>query len=201
MKDVENLACDDPNLVRSACDGDSEAFTRLIQCNRDKLFASLCRFLNSPNDAEEALQEAFVRAFTRIESFKRKSKFSTWLYRIAFNTAITNRQSRRRSVSIYGDEQQYAFDLEDPHFDDAEESMIREEQKQLVHTALERLSDDHRAILILREMDDLAYEDIADVLDIPINTVRSRLSRARERMKEVVVELQQMVASSSAELA
>ncbi|MFU7558937.1 RNA polymerase sigma factor [Stieleria sp. JC731] len=195
MSKIEDLECDDPSLVESACDGNSEAFTRLVQCNRDKLFASLCRFLDSPNDAEEALQEAFVRAFTRIESFKRNSKFSTWLYRIAFNTAITNRQSRRRAVSIYGDDQQYSFDFEDTHAGSADESMIREEQKQLVHSALDRLNHDHRAILILREMDELAYEDIASVLNIPINTVRSRLSRARERMREAVEELQQFVAT------
>ncbi|MCD0461615.1 RNA polymerase sigma factor [Roseiconus lacunae] len=194
MNDVEQLGCDDPSLVERACDGNSLAFTRLIQCNRDKLFASLCRFLDSPVDAEEALQEAFVRAFTRIESFKRNSKFSTWLYRIALNTAITNRQKNRRAISIHGRDQQYLYDFEDSRYESAESMIIREEQKQLVHAALDRLNDDHRAILILREMDDLAYEEIASVLGIPINTVRSRLSRARDRMREVVEELQQYVA-------
>lgn len=184
----QETPCDDPALVEDACQGNQSAFARLVECNQEKLFASMFKFLGCRTDAEEAVQEAFIRAFTRIDSFKRESKFSTWLYRIAFNTAVRDRQRQRRAISLDEFPGLQGSGGDAPA---ADERILRHEEIQSVHQALEQLSDDHRAILVLREMDDLAYQEIAEVLDISVGTVRSRLARARGRLREVIEALHQ----------
>ncbi len=184
--------CDSEELIDEACQGSELAFRRLVECNQDKLFAAMMRMLGCREDAEEAVQEAFIRAFTRIEDFNRQSKFSTWLYRIAFNSAISESRKRRPRISL----DQRLEDFGGEAVDDAESvdaPMLRAEQIQIVHQALDELSEDHRAILVLREMDDLAYEEISDVLRISVGTVRSRLSRARGQLRDVIEAIQRKV--------
>lgn len=193
MTDINDLSCDDKELIDEAREGNQSAFVRLVECNQDQLFASINRFLRSHSDAEEAVQEAFIRAFARLDSFDGNSKFSTWLYRIAFNAAITSRRKKRAQFSL---DQQYddeGFEVCDSRENDASAGLLREERVQLVHEALDRLNDDHRAILVLRELDDLAYTEIASALGVSLGTVRSRLVRARDRLREAVVALQHCV--------
>jgi RNA polymerase sigma-70 factor (ECF subfamily) len=177
-------------IVAEACDGSHQAFRRLVESNQDKLFASMLRFLGCHAEAEEAVQEAFVRAFLRIDNFNRESEFSTWLYRIAFNAAITDRRKKRPKISLDQRRQDHGLDVADDDASDACDAMIRREQSEMVHRALNELSDDHRAILVLREMDDMAYEEIAKLQGISLGTVRSRLARARGKMKEAITVIQ-----------
>jgi len=186
--------CDDKKLIDEALDGSEQAFRRLVECNQDKLFAAMFRMLGCHYDAEEAVQEAFVRAFLRLDSFDQRCKFSTWLYRIAFNSAITDKRRKRPQISLDQQLEDYGHEAVDGDAVDAADMMVREEHVQLVHEALDNLSDDHRAILVLREFDDLAYEEIGEVLNISAGTVRSRLSRARNRLREAVEEIQLTVA-------
>ncbi len=189
-----NETCDDPKLVEKAQHGNRRAFTRLVECNQEKLFASMMKFLRCREEAEEAVQETFIRAFLRIDTFNADAKFSTWLHRIAFNSAISGRRKKRPTISIdqrnedFGDE---AIDSSDP----SDAKMLRDEQITLVHDALDTLSHDHRAILVLRELDDLAYDEIANILDISTGTVRSRLSRARTQLRDAIELIQAAVRS------
>jgi RNA polymerase sigma-70 factor (ECF subfamily) len=185
----DDTPCDSAELIVKACEGNPYAFRRLVECNQDRLFASLNRFLGCHADAEEAVQEAFIRAFTRIDSFNHNSLFSTWLYRIGFNAAVSQRRKRRSTTSI---DQQIEHGREpiDVNADDASEHLLRQERIALIHAALDELSDDHRAILVLREMDEMAYEEISNVLNISVGTVRSRLSRARVCLREAVEAIQ-----------
>ncbi|MDV6030201.1 MAG: sigma-70 family RNA polymerase sigma factor [Phycisphaera sp. RhM] len=182
--------CDDDALIDEARQGSELAFRRLVECNQDKLFAAMIRLLGCREDAEEAVQEAFTRAFLRIEDFNRQSKFSTWLYRIAFNTAISEARKKRPKVSL---DQQFADTGSETIDEDArpvDALMLRDEQIRVVHQALDALSEEHRAILVLRELDDLAYREISDILGISVGTVRSRLNRARGRLREVIEAIQ-----------
>lgn len=185
--------CDDRKLIAAARQGDQRAFTRLVECNQDRLFAAMGGFLGHHADAQDAVQEAFVRAFQRIDTFNHDSKFSTWLYRIAFNAAVSNKRKRRPTASL--DQRHDEFGLEtvddsDGHVSDA---LIGAEERRLLYQALDALSDDHRAILVLRELDDLAYEEIASILGIKVGTVRSRLARARSRLRDAADSLAESV--------
>lgn len=176
-------------LIDRALKGDRSAFTRLVVANQDRLFASMLQVTGSPDEAEEVVQEAFIRAFLKLDTFQRNSQFFTWLYRIAFNSALTRRRRKRARVSL--DQYREANGLEVTADGGAvDEPMMQRERVAMVRTALSQLSDDHRSILVLREMDECSYEEIAEVLEISIGTVRSRLSRARNQLKVVLEAMQ-----------
>ena len=132
--------------------------------------------------AEDVVQEAFVLALTRLESFRGHSSFFTWLYRIAFNTAISHQRRKRPVVSVQRDLPDQGSTLSDQGTMPGDR-LDQQERAAILMAALERLSQEHRAILVLREMEGLCYEEIADILDLPIGTVRSRLHRARSQLR------------------
>lgn len=123
-----------------------------------------------------------MAAYRRLETFQGKSSFYTWLYRIAFNAAITIERKRRPNVSLDAQFDDHSLDVPDdgrPPSDD----VTRSENVRYFYQALDRLTTEHRRILVLREIDDLSYEEIAEALEMPIGTVRSRLHRARMQLK------------------
>lgn len=143
----------------------------------------------STEEAEDVVQDAFVRAFLKLDTFQNHSQFFTWLYRIAFNSALSRMRKRRGMTSI--DQAREAIGQEPVDDTEAPDSqMLRDEQIASVRVALLKLSDDHRTILVLREMEEHAYEQIAEVLQISIGTVRSRLSRARAQLRLTLEEMQ-----------
>lgn len=180
---------EETQLIDRALRGDRAAFTKLVELNQDRLFASMIQITGSPDEAEEVVQEAFIRAFMKLDTFQRNSQFFTWLYRIAFNSALTRRRRKRARVSLdqwrenNGAEVTYQGDGVD-------EPMLQQERVEMVREALRALTDDHRVILVLREMDEYSYEAIAEILEISIGTVRSRLSRARAQLKQVLEAMQ-----------
>lgn len=163
--------------------GESAAFSPLVRRYQDRLFTALVHIASSRDEAEDVAQEAFIQAYLKLASFERQSSFYTWLYRIAFNTAISRRRRKRVETSIeqskdaVGDEP--ADQGERPH-----DRMLREERAELIRRALGKLSEEHRAILVLREMEGCDYEEISQILSLPVGTVRSRLHRARLQLKE-----------------
>ncbi|MFK8112661.1 MAG: RNA polymerase sigma factor [Rubripirellula sp.] len=169
-------------LIDQALQGDRDAFTRLVQLNQDRLFASMIQVTGSPDEAEEVVQEAFIRAFIKLDTFQRNSQFFTWLYRIAFNSALTRRRRKRARVSLDHCRENNGLEVTDPG-DGVDEPILRRERVSMVREAMQALTDEHRSILVLREMQEHSYEDIAEILEISIGTVRSRLSRARGQLK------------------
>ncbi|MFT5302218.1 MAG: RNA polymerase sigma-70 factor (ECF subfamily) [Mariniblastus sp.] len=174
---------EDQLLIRQTIDGQKEAFDQLIRKYQDRLFNGMVQILRSEPEAEDVVQDAFVLAFTKLHSFKGNSAFFTWLYRIAYNVAITRLRRRKPTVPLDGTGEAGKLDFPDggPSPDDR---LQKDEQAAQLHNALARLSDEHRVILVLREMDDLDYDAISDVLGLPIGTVRSRLHRARVHLRE-----------------
>ena len=182
---------DDARLITEALRGDSSAFGLLVQKYQDRLFNTVMHITGCREEAEDLVQEAFVQAFVKLDTFHGDSAFYTWLYRIAFNFAISRRRRKRVEVSV----DQTRENTGDEPIDDGEspdEQMLRKERAHQVQAALRRLSDEYREILVLREMEGCCYETIAEILDIPTGTVRSRLHRARselrDQLKEVLAE-------------
>lgn len=183
---LENL--NDDQLIARTIGGEQEAFGLLINKYQPRLFNSMMHFLRNRSEAEDVVQDAFVLALTKLESFKGNSQFYTWLYRIAHNAAISKLRKKRPTMSLdhgAGDETSPGFAVPDEG-ERPGEKMEKDEQIQSLMEAMERLSDEHRGILILREMEGMDYEAIAGVLQLPVGTVRSRLHRARGCLREMM---------------
>ena len=174
---------DDDQLIDAALGGDSTAFGQLVRKYQDRLFNAIAHVAGSTEDARDVVQDALAQAFIKLETFQRCSAFYTWLFRIAYNTAISQRRRRKPTQSL-----ESARDAcgQEPVDDGAapDERLQQQEQAALVQAALANLSHEHRAILVLREIDGCCYETIAQMLELPLGTVRSRLFRARIEMRE-----------------
>jgi RNA polymerase sigma-70 factor (ECF subfamily) len=188
---LEQVVVDDFQLIDDALAGRPSAFGDLVLRYQDRLYNTLVHVTGSVDDARDLVQEAFVQALVKLSSFQRGSAFYTWLYRIALNLAISRRRRRKPTVSV--DEIRNASGDEPVGRDDAPADRIeREERAAQVQAALARLSEEHRSVLVLREIDGYCYEEIAEMLDVPVGTIRSRLHRARlmlrDELKEVLQE-------------
>lgn len=181
-------------LITRAQQGDQDAFAQLLDIHQSKVYGLTLRLTGSPEDAMELTQETFFNAWRGLPSFHRDSKFSTWLYRLATNATIDflRREKRRRSLSVSSlsmedDETQRVLDIPDHRFTPQSEAE-RLELQEAVHRGLAKLSDEHRQVLVLRELNGLSYGEIAQVLNIEEGTVKSRISRARLALRKILLE-------------
>ena len=173
----------DAQLIDATLKGQSAAFGQLVTKYQDRLYHTLTHLLGSPEEAQDVAQDAFVQAFVKLDSFRGNSAFYTWLYRIAFNVAMSHRRRKKPTTSV--DEAKEMAGVEPIDTEGApERRMLESERAGQVHEALAQLSTEHRTVLVLREMDGQPYESIAEILDLPVGTVRSRLHRARLQMRE-----------------
>jgi RNA polymerase sigma-70 factor (ECF subfamily) len=184
---------DDAQLISQALAGQTSAFGQLVQKYQDRLYNTVVNVAGNAEDAKDVVQEAFVQAFLKLESFQGASAFYTWLYRIAFNVAATH---RRRRASVRAAEHSAAADglLRGSdgaaHAADAPSDRLeRDERCRQVRYAISQLAEEYRVVLVLREMEGYCYETIAEVLDLPVGTVRSRLHRARLQLREQLKEV------------
>lgn len=176
----------DHTLIENCLAGRREAFGQLVERYQNRLFHSLLHLLGSTEDAQDAAQDAFVQAFEKLASFRGQSQFYSWLFRIAFNTAVsTKRKTRRMSVSLDGRREATGAEPTDANpSTEPSYSMDVSDRQRLVRQALAELSDDFRTALVLKEMDGMSYEEIADVIEVPLGTVRSRIHRARLELRD-----------------
>jgi RNA polymerase sigma-70 factor (ECF subfamily) len=150
------------------------------------------QIVHSREDAEDIVQESFVKAYASLGSFRQQSSFYTWLYRIAFNLAIDwKRRAARRGGDKYelGDIDQGKVTAAVPQAETPSDQIYRKEQSKLISAALEQLSEEHRSVIVLREVDGLSYEEIAKVTSSSIGTVMSRLHYARKKLQVALQEL------------
>lgn len=180
----------DVALIEATLQGDQRAFEELVRAYQNRVFGFVCHYLGDHQEAEDVVQETFVQAFRKLASFRRASSFHTWIYRIAFNLSATRRKrrSRQNSVDLQSSQANRVLDrAESP-----EQQLTRQERAVQVQAALAEMSEEYRTILVLREMNDCDYDAIAEILAIPVGTVRSRLHRARlelrERLQPLLVE-------------
>jgi len=163
----------------------------LVQKYQDRLYNTVVHVAGCAEDARDVVQDAFVQAFIKLDSFKGSSAFYTWLYRIAFNVAASHRRRKRPASSVENARDASGNEPMD-HGNSPSETAERNEQCRQVRQAIDQLNEEHRTVIVLREIDGCCYETIADILDLPIGTVRSRLHRARlqlrDQLKEVLVD-------------
>ena len=181
-----NVKSDDVRLIESTLAGNTEAFGELVLKYQDRLFGTLVHMLGSMHDARDVAQEAFLSAYEKLGTFRQESSFYSWLFRIAYNAAASNRRRIRpgkRSLdeqkSLIGAEPSDGSPASDPA-----SRLVSEEHQQQVRLALDALGPEYRDAIILKEIEGLRYEEIADLLDCPIGTVRSRIHRARQLLRE-----------------
>jgi len=174
----------DLELVRRAQRGERGAFDLLVLRYQHKVIKLVARLLRDPTEAEDVSQEAFVKAYRALGSFRGDSAFYTWLYRIAVNTArnaMASRQSRPLDYEAELSEgEQSTVESRLRHTDTPEATVLSEEIRETVNRAVAALPEDLRTAIILREVEGLSYEEIAAAMDCPVGTVRSRIFRARE---------------------
>jgi RNA polymerase sigma-70 factor (ECF subfamily) len=176
---------DDASLIAAALGGETAAFGQLVSRYQDRLYNSLLRVLSSSEDAADIVQDAFLQAYRKLESFRGGSQFYTWLYRIAFNLAMSHMRRGRKEGSL--DQMKLQIGSEPVDGQPAVDAgLLQQERAESVHAALAELSDEHRQIVVLREIDGYSYEDIAEILELPVGTVRSRLFRARVEMRDLL---------------
>jgi RNA polymerase sigma-70 factor (ECF subfamily) len=175
---------DDQGLIDACRRGQTEAFGMLVRRYQDRLYPTVLRLTGSAEDAHDLLQETFLRAYRKLSLFQGESSFYTWVYRIAVNLALSDRRRRksaRPAVDLSGRE---TFDpADDPAQTDPAGPLERAERDARVQDALSTLAPDHRAVVVLKDLDGLRYEEIAELLNIPVGTVRSRLHRARNELR------------------
>lgn len=170
------------DTLEQAAGGDIDAFRRIYDSFSAFVYNVALRVTNNSADAEEVTQDVFLKVYRKLEGFQFRSAFKTWLYRITVNTAINY---YRRSVRQYQDRVDYDDVAETlPGQSSAAENAIQNEFETRLNGLLKLLSPEYKACLILREIEGLSYEEIASALNIPVNTVRSRLKRARLALAE-----------------
>lgn len=176
----------DQSLIDSCLAGRRDAFGQLVERYQNRLFHSLLHLLGSTEDAQDAAQDAFVQAFEKLGSFRGQSQFYSWLFRIAFNTAVSNkRKTRRMTVSLEARKEASGAEPTDgnPSTEPSYALDVSDRQR-LIQQALAELSDEFRTALVLKEMDGMSYEEIAGVVEVPVGTVRSRIHRARLELRD-----------------
>ena len=190
---LESGASSDLLLVQRVQKGEKGAFDLLVRKYQHKVVALVGRFVRTPEEAEDVAQEAFVKAYRALKNFRGDSAFYTWLYRIAVNTAKNHLVAQGRQVAIVDaeteDAEQFAGADGLREYDTPEGVLLSKELAEHIDGALSELPEDLRTAVTLREFEGLSYDEIAQVMECPVGTVRSRIFRAREAIAKVLAPL------------
>ncbi len=181
---MNNETTSDQQLVARVQKGDRRAFDLLVVKYQHRILALVDRFITDHAEAQDVTQEAFIKAYRALPSFRGDSQFYTWMYRIAVNTAKNHLISRGRKTPTQDiDLDDAAFFADEANMKDVDTPdglLQRDQLRAVVFEAIEALPDELRRAVTLRELEGLSYEEIAEAMDCPIGTVRSRIFRARE---------------------
>lgn len=188
MTDQSSAAAVDRELVKRVQAGDKAAFDVLVLKYQNRLVKLITRYVNDPVEALDVAQETFIKAYRALPNFRGDSSFYTWLYRIGVNTAknhlvARNRRPPEEDIDA-SDAEQYDFDSRLKDQDSPDSIIERNEVARTIVAAIEELPEDLRTAITLRELEGLSYAEIAEAMDCPIGTVRSRIFRAREAIDQ-----------------
>jgi len=190
VNQVENK--DEKRLVNKAKNGNIAAFEELITAHEVKIYNIAYRMFHNEEDAKDLSQEIFIKVFENIGKFKGNSSFSTWLYRIATNTCIDElrRRKGKETYSIDAEVETDEGNMKREYSDlkpNPEEMAINKEVSIQIQNAMDHLSEEHKTAIILRDLQGLEYNEISEILECSLGTVKSRISRARRQLIELLV--------------
>lgn len=185
---------DDDNLIRAYLDGDENAFNSLVVRHMDNVFSICYRYTGNHDDASDCAQDIFVKVYNNLHTFRFKSAFSTWLYRIVVNSCknYVSKSSYRNlntslSLSAHDNDNAYYSDVADSK-DGPESVLDKKETHKLIMQAVHSLPGDMKMLIILRDFENRPYEEITGITGMKMGTIKSRISRARTRLKEMLKE-------------
>ena len=184
------------NLIQAARNGDQAAFGELVQQYQKRVFALAVRMCPTPELAEEAAQEAFLAAWQGLPFFRGDSAFATWLYRLTSNACVDllRKENRHQGPSL--DDETVSAEVPDPT-PTPEKAVEQKELRGQIEAGLQTLSPEHRGVLILREIQQLSYDEIADVLSLDLGTVKSRINRGRRQLREFLLKQGNFLSSAA----
>ena len=179
---------DELKLIERAKIGDRDSFEYLVKLHEKNVYNLALKLLKNREDAQDAAQDAFLKAWINLKSYRGESKFSAWLYRLTYNTCLDLLRKAKKGEVISlttDDEEEKVSDIRDDAISPEERTIKKEEQK-TVREAVEALPEEYRQIIIMREFTGLSYSEIANAMGISEGTVKSRLARARQRLAEAL---------------
>ncbi len=182
-----------PELIRRAQRGNHDAFNDIILSQQRYVYSLAMRVFRNNEDAEDLVQNTFIRVFRTISQYNGDSRFTTWLYRIVINLARDELRARGRKVPIInpggGDDDEFdpvTLIVDDSATRDPQAMLEHNETRRMLERAMDQLEPQFRLVLTLYYFDDLKYTDIAEILEIPLNTVKSHIRRGKERLREII---------------
>ena len=174
-------------LVKRAQKGDSVALEELLFAYEKRVYSTAYRYMGNEADAYDMAQEALIKIYKRIKAFKGDSSFSSWIYRITVNTCLDGLRKTKKNVVSLEASIESGVSFKDNSNATPEESVLRVELAGDIQKAIKTLSSDHKSVVILRDINGLSYEEVAECLSVSVGTVKSRISRARQRLKEILI--------------
>lgn len=188
---------DDDRLVDLALNGDARAFELLMEKHESKMYAVALRMCKNREDAQDCLQDAMLRIYKALPTFKGQSSFSTWAYRITMNTCLDDlRRKKVRQASSLDQMLEVGWAPVDDN-NTAERHLENSELKRNLSKAIQTLPEEMRAAVVLRDVQGFSYEEIANMLSTNVGTVKSRISRGREKLREILSRNQELFGDSS----
>ncbi len=183
----------DLGLVKRAKSGDYQAFDLLVLKYQSRLISTAFKFVKDVHIAEDIVQDSFIKAFKALDSFREDSSFYTWIYRIAVNTSKNFLVSKKRKSELLNSDlsEEASYEIEPVETYSPEDLLQATQLKKVITETIDQLGEDTRTALNLRELDGLSYEQIADVVNCPVGTVRSRIFRGREVIDEAISQYKQ----------
>jgi len=175
----------DQQIIESVRDGNQSDYSIIVDRYKNKAFSLLNRMLRNEQDAEETLQDCFLKAYKSLNSFKGEAKFSTWFYRIVYNTALTKLSSKKRKIENEMSSVDEHFDLKSDYDYNVSE---RKDMSEFINELVNKLPEKHSAIISLFYLDEMSYEEISKVLDISISNVKVMLHRSRNALRDLIID-------------
>jgi RNA polymerase sigma-70 factor (ECF subfamily) len=185
-----NLAAE-RDLVRRAQEGDNGAFSELVLSHQQFAYNVALRAVNNNQDAEDIVQEAFVRAWRSLSRFRLEARFKTWLYRIVMNLCYNQLPRLRREPEMLDEDQEGKWNTDNGKMGDPVSSLESKEILDLVQRQIQNLPGKYQIMLLLRIQENCSYAEISEIMDLPLGTVKTGLFRARKRLKEAVTQIQE----------
>jgi RNA polymerase sigma-70 factor (ECF subfamily) len=177
----------DSQIIEKVKAGETELFSELVQKYQNKIFAYVYKIVNHKEEAEDIVQETFIKVYKNLNSFDADRKFSSWLYRISHNETINYLKKNKKVTTLYYQEGDYLFNSL-KYEKDLIKELITKEDDQRLKMVLEKLPFKYKEVIILKYLEDKSYEEIAQILNKPINTIGTLINRAKKHLKELLTD-------------